>query len=78
MSGFLNLVWDTLQPVDLNRNKITDLETLNWLHRAIKKVTNNIKRFSYITALALIMELLNHINEAEIKNQCLAGNYLAG
>lgn len=71
MSGFLDRVWSTLQPMDLNHNEITDLETLYWVHRTIKAVTNDIKRFSYNTALARIMELLNHINKAEIKNQAV-------
>ena len=71
MSGFLDRVWSTLQPMDLNHDEITDPETLYWLHRTIKAVTIDIERFSYNTALARIMELLNHINKAEIKNQAV-------
>ena len=69
MSGFLDRVWSTLQPMDLNRDETADPETLYWLHRTIKAVTRDIERFSYNTALARIMELLNHISKAEIKNK---------
>jgi leucyl-tRNA synthetase len=42
---------------------------LYWLHRTIRAVTGDIKRFSYNTALARIMELLNHINKEDVRNQ---------
>lgn len=69
MLGFLNRVWFACQPINLDQDQVTDSETLYWLHRTIKVVTADIKRFSYNTALARIMELLNHINKTKVKNR---------
>ena len=76
MRGFLDRVWKNLQPGDLEKDAPTDSETLYWLHRTIRAVTGDIKRFSYNTALARIMELLNHINKAGISNQHVFETFL--
>ena len=55
MRGFLNRVWNTIQPGDLIQDAPTDPETLYWLHHTIKSVTGDIKRFSYNTAIARMM-----------------------
>ena len=68
MRGFLNRVWNALKPCDLENSEPTDPETLYWLHGTVKAVTADIKRFSYNTALARIMELLNHIIKTDVKN----------
>ncbi|MEW5724514.1 MAG: leucine--tRNA ligase, partial [Thermodesulfobacteriota bacterium] len=70
MRGFLDRVWANLEPGDqpLDRSEPRDPETLYWLHRAIKQVTGDIKRFSYNTALARLMELLNHISKENVRN----------
>jgi leucyl-tRNA synthetase len=76
MRGFLDRVWKNLQPGDLEKDAPTDSETLYWLHRTIRAVTGDIKRFSYNTALARIMELLNHIHKAGISNQHVFETFL--
>jgi len=69
MRGFLERVWKNLQPGGLEQDAPTDSEILYWLHRTIRAVTGDIKRFSYNTALARIMELLNYIYKADVRNQ---------
>jgi len=72
MRGFLDRVWTNLVPEDpasLELGEPTDSETLYWLHRTIKAVTQDIERFSYNTALARLMELLNHIGKAEVRHR---------
>jgi len=61
MQGFLEQVWRTLQSDMLEEGDPGPPETAYWLHRTIKAVTEDIKRFCYNTALARIMALLNHI-----------------
>lgn len=69
MRSFLDRVWANITPDGLVGGEPTDPETLYWLHRTIKAVTNDIKRFSYNTAIARQMELLNHITKAGVKNR---------
>jgi leucyl-tRNA synthetase len=76
MRAFLDRVWKNLQPGDLEQDAPTDSETLYWLHRTIRAVTGDIKRFSYNTALARLMELLNHINKAGVRNQHVFETFL--
>ena len=76
MRGFLNRVWATLQVKDTKKETPSDPETLYWLHRTIKMVGTDIKRFSYNTALARIMELLNHIIKADIRDQAVHETFL--
>ncbi len=76
MRSFLDRVWSALQPANLEEAENSDPETLYWLHRTIKAVGTDIKRFSYNTALARIMELLNHINKAGVCNQNILETFL--
>jgi len=69
MRSFLDRVWSALQPTNLEKEESLDPETLYWLHRTIKAVGADIRRFSYNTALARIMELLNQISKAGVRNQ---------
>ncbi|MFH1137928.1 MAG: leucine--tRNA ligase [Pseudomonadota bacterium] len=69
MRAFLDRVWSNLVPEGLSERQPDDPETLYWLHRTIKSVTEDIRRFSYNTALARMMELLNHITKAEVRNR---------
>ena len=69
MAGFLDRVWTAFQPEQLIHKKITDTETLYRLHSTIKAATLDIERFSYNTALARIMELLNHISKTGARYQ---------
>ncbi|MDR2611828.1 MAG: leucine--tRNA ligase [Deltaproteobacteria bacterium] len=48
-------------------------ETLFWLHSTIKAVGHDIERFSYNTALARIMELVNHLTRNRIRNREISG-----
>ena len=76
MRGFLDRVWANLQPGDLEPGAPQSTETLYWLHRAIKQVTADIKRFSYNTALARLMELLNHMVKENVRNQIVLETFL--
>ncbi|MBW2051598.1 MAG: leucine--tRNA ligase [Deltaproteobacteria bacterium] len=69
MRGFLDRVWSHVTGDDLDEDEPDDSETLYWLHYTTRTVTNDIKRFSYNTALARLMELLNHISRASVKNR---------
>ncbi len=80
MRGFLDRVWshlipEGLDPADMDDAPPTDSETLYWLHRTIKSVTEDIRRFSYNTALARMMELLNHITKSGLKNRVVAEHF---
>ena len=71
MRAFLDRIWANLDGDSLEQKQPTDdPETIvlaapdhQGRHRA------DIKRFSYNTALARMMELLNHINRANVRNQ---------
>ena len=76
MRGFLDRVWAHLTPGDLDGDDPTEPETLYWLHRTIKAVTGDIKRFSYNTALARLMELLNHISKEKVRNRGVFETFL--
>jgi leucyl-tRNA synthetase len=69
MRGFLDRVWTHFQAGALEHGEPTDSEMLYWLHHTTKAVTVDIKRFSYNTALARMMELLNHMSKAGIRNR---------
>ncbi|MBU0515444.1 MAG: leucine--tRNA ligase [Proteobacteria bacterium] len=76
MRGFLDRVWANLVPDEIDDQEPTDPETLYWLHRTIKAVTGDIERFSFNTALARLMELLNHISKAQVKNRVVSRDFL--
>jgi leucyl-tRNA synthetase len=76
MRGFLDRVWSNLQPGQMSQHDPTDHETIYWLHRTIKAVTGDIKRFSYNTALARIMELLNHITRTGVRYGAVFESFL--
>ncbi|MBW2085624.1 MAG: leucine--tRNA ligase, partial [Deltaproteobacteria bacterium] len=69
MRGFLDRVWSHITGEGLDSAEPTDDETLYWLHHTAKAVTNDLKRFSYNTALARLMELLNHISRTSLKKR---------
>ncbi len=77
MRAFLDRVWTNLTPGDdLQKSEPKDEETLYWLHRTIMAVGNDIQRFSYNTALARLMELLNHITKNNVRNKVVFECYL--
>lgn len=69
MHAFLERIWKTFHEIDLDERSQTDSETLYWLHSTIKAVTVDIRRFSYNTALARLMELLNYMTANNIKSR---------
>jgi leucyl-tRNA synthetase len=61
MRAFLERVVLAADPEGLINAAPDDEETLYWLHHTIKAVTMDMARFSYNTALARMMELVNHV-----------------
>ncbi|MBU2551680.1 MAG: leucine--tRNA ligase [Proteobacteria bacterium] len=76
MRAFLDRVWTNLKSDDLVDEEPGDPETLYWLHRTIKAVSVDVERFSYNTALARLMELLNHIQKAQVRNRPVFETFL--
>ncbi len=76
MRSFLDRVWNHVFSEDLDQAEPGDHETLYWLHRTIKEVTSDLKRFSYNTCLARLMELLNHISRNSIKNKVVSETFI--
>lgn len=69
MRAFLDRVWTNIHGQNLDEGEPEDQETRYWLHRTIKAASTDIKRFSYNTTLARLMELLNHIVKSKVKNR---------
>jgi leucyl-tRNA synthetase len=69
MKGFLDRLYAAVSPSagPLEEGPPQDQETLYHLHSAIKEVTQDIERFSYNTAIARIMELINHLTKHKIR-----------
>jgi leucyl-tRNA synthetase len=76
MRSFLDRVWNHVFDEELDEAEPDDSETLYWLHRTIKEVTADLKRFSYNTALARLMELLNHISRNSLKNRIVSETFV--
>ncbi len=79
MRGFLDRVWAHVvpdDPAELEAAEPDDPETRYWLHRTIKAVTQDVERMSFNTALARLMELLNHVTRASVKNRVVSENFL--
>jgi len=76
MRSFLDRVWNHVSYEDLDQAEPGENETLYWLHRTIKEVTQDLKRFSYNTSLARLMELLNHISRNSIKNKAVSETFI--
>ncbi|MDR2442867.1 MAG: leucine--tRNA ligase [Deltaproteobacteria bacterium] len=72
MKAFLDrLVAAVLKDGEPDQNAPTDPETRYVLHSTIKAVGQDIVRFSYNTAIARIMELVNHLTKNQIHNQVI-------
>jgi leucyl-tRNA synthetase len=79
MRGILDRVWAHVVPDDpdqLDAADPDDPETRYWLHRTIKAVTGDVERMSFNTALARLMELLNHITKERVKNRVVSEKFL--
>ena len=73
MKSFLDRLWTAVLPDEDGQAMIDvepeDAETRFWLHSTIKAVTSDLARFSYNTAVARLMELINHVTKNRIKNR---------
>ncbi|MDR3154551.1 MAG: leucine--tRNA ligase [Deltaproteobacteria bacterium] len=74
MKGFLDRLYAAASPEagPLSVSEPEGAETLFWLNSAVKAVGNDIERFSYNTAIARIMELVNHITKHKIRNRSIS------
>ena len=60
---FLDRLWRFATETDLCENTVTDTHILSMVHKKIKKVTQDIERLHYNTAIAAIMELFQGITD---------------
>ena len=70
MKSFLDRFWNAVLPAEgeaLIDSPPEDEETLYWLHSTVKAVTADMARFSYNTAIARLMELVNHVTKNRVK-----------
>ncbi|MDR1041778.1 MAG: leucine--tRNA ligase [Deltaproteobacteria bacterium] len=71
MKGFLDRLAAACSPESgpLDDSPPEGAETLYWLHSTVKAVGHDIERFSYNTAIARMMELVNHLTKNRIRNR---------
>ena len=72
MYRFLERIWIAFHTMEWEPDEpdeSVDPETRYWTHRTIKKVTEDILRFSYNTALSRMMELFNHMVKHRVGNR---------
>ncbi|MDR1608562.1 MAG: leucine--tRNA ligase [Deltaproteobacteria bacterium] len=76
MKAFLDRLANAVCPENavLERTPSEESETLYWLHSSIKAVGADIARFSYNTAIARLMELVNHMTKNKVHNQVVSEN----
>ncbi len=75
MKGFLDRLWTAVLPEEggaLAEGEPRDAETRYWLHSTVKAVTSDLARFSYNTAIARLMELVNHLTKNQIKSRVIS------
>jgi leucyl-tRNA synthetase len=75
MKAFLDRLWAAAAPAEgerLSQEPPADAETRRILSFTVKSVGQDIARFSYNTAIARIMELVNHATKLKIRNQLLS------
>jgi leucyl-tRNA synthetase len=75
MKSFLDRLWAAVLPEEgaaLEAGEPEDRETRYWLHSSIRAVTADLARFSYNTAIARLMELINHVTKNRVKNRVVA------
>jgi len=64
---FLDRVWRRITEIEILDEEVADSETLYALHFATRSVTEDVKRLSYNTALARLMEMVNHAYKADVR-----------
>lgn len=63
---FVQRVWSLFgEGEKLNKKSVQSKEQLHWLHRTIKRVTENIEAMRFNTALSALMEFLNVLEKQE-------------
>ena len=75
MKAFLDRFWAAVLPEEgrpLAEGEPADGETRRALHGAIKAVTGDLARFSYNTAIARLMELVNHLTRRRVGNRVVS------
>ncbi|MDR0882386.1 MAG: leucine--tRNA ligase [Candidatus Adiutrix sp.] len=75
MKSFLDRLWTAILPEDgqqLPETGLQEAETSYWLHSTIKAVTADLARFSYNTAIARLMELINHLTKNQVKSRVIS------
>lgn len=74
MKSFLDRLWSAILPNEdgFVSTTLDNPETLYSLHNTIKAMTTDLARFSYNTAIARLMELINHLNKNRIKNKIVS------
>jgi leucyl-tRNA synthetase len=75
MKAFLDRLFAAVLPPEgesLDPDPPTDRETLYWLNSTVKAVGADLARFSYNTAIARIMELVNHLTKHKIRNKLIS------
>lgn len=66
---FVDRVWRLFDKVDMKNNVKTDPAVISHIHKAIAKVTSDIDGFSFNTAVAALMILLNQLEPQEKINR---------
>ena len=75
MKSFLDRLWAAVLPEEggsLEEGEPRDGKTRHILHSTIKAVTGDLARFSYNTAIARLMELVNHLTRARVRNRVVS------
>ncbi|MDR1656477.1 MAG: leucine--tRNA ligase [Deltaproteobacteria bacterium] len=75
MKGFLDRLTAAVSPAEgetLDPQPPQDAETRYVLHSTVRTVGQDIARFSYNTAIARLMELINHLTKHKIRNRPIA------
>ncbi|MDR1044383.1 MAG: leucine--tRNA ligase [Candidatus Adiutrix sp.] len=77
MKSFLDRLWTAVLPDESGAEALADgepedAETRYWLHSTIKNVTHDLERFSYNTAVARLMELINHLTRHRVRNRVVS------
>ncbi len=74
ISRFVNKVW-SLSEKNIG-SEPSDKETLNILHKTIKKISEDIENISFHTAISQLMILLNHLSSKDRINKEVFETYL--
>jgi len=71
MYRFLTRVWRLVSEVPSSKHQIPNKEGEVWKHRTIKRVTEDIERFHFNTALSALMEYVNFLSENGTSREAL-------